>query len=69
MVSLLQVPAALDLNAADTASLLGKTTRDALPVFEEVSVPTPDRNPYFKLFHDVAFSLYFLTFTLLSPGG
>ncbi|XP_010781491.1 ATP-binding cassette sub-family A member 1-like [Notothenia coriiceps] len=32
-----EVPAALDLNAADTASLLGKTTRDALPVFEEVA--------------------------------
>ncbi|XP_063756662.1 phospholipid-transporting ATPase ABCA1-like isoform X2 [Eleginops maclovinus] len=32
-----EVPAALDLDAADTASLLGKTTRDALPVFEEVA--------------------------------
>ncbi|XP_034091957.1 phospholipid-transporting ATPase ABCA1-like isoform X2 [Gymnodraco acuticeps] len=32
-----EVPAALDLNAAVTASLLGKTTRDALPVFEEVA--------------------------------
>ncbi|XP_059210648.1 phospholipid-transporting ATPase ABCA1-like [Centropristis striata] len=32
-----EVPSALDLNAADTATLLEKTTQDALPVFQEVA--------------------------------
>ncbi|XP_060886982.1 phospholipid-transporting ATPase ABCA1-like [Labrus mixtus] len=32
-----ELPAALDLNAVDTAALLWKTTQDAQPVFEEVA--------------------------------
>ncbi|KAM6959867.1 phospholipid-transporting ATPase ABCA1 [Tautogolabrus adspersus] len=32
-----ELPAALDLNAIDTATLLRKTTQDAQPVFEEVA--------------------------------
>nr|XP_046235853.1 phospholipid-transporting ATPase ABCA1-like isoform X1 [Scatophagus argus] len=32
-----ELPSALDLNAADTATLLGKITQDALPVLEEVT--------------------------------
>uniref|UniRef100_UPI0037E7D1F5 phospholipid-transporting ATPase ABCA1 n=1 Tax=Semicossyphus pulcher TaxID=241346 RepID=UPI0037E7D1F5 len=32
-----ELPSALDLNAVDTATLMGKTTQDALPVLEEVA--------------------------------
>lgn len=64
---LLQVPSALDLNGTDTATLLGKTTQNALPVIEEVSVApvlcTPDRTIYIYIY-SMIIRLFFYIFKI-----